>query len=112
MQIVSGVTFTPSRARAFTVQAPISEPILSSVPFSVAGVPTVGISSRVRNMPNDAMGIFSFRMLKFETSILSFVPITSFDVVARQRPLRFTDSLFSPSTAITLSVPVQPPVMR
>ena len=108
----SGVIDTPSRPFATTVQGPSSVPMLRRSTFSVAGVPTCGINSAVRNMPKERSGRRSLRMRRSVTETTSFDPNKTVPGSREQRPRRRIGSLTTSSTSSDTVFPVQPPLKR
>ena len=108
----SGVIDTPSRPLATTVQGPSSVPMLRRSTFSVAGVPTCGISSAVRNMPKERSGRRSLRMRKSVATTTPGWPKPNLASPRVHRPLRRIGSLMTSSTSSDTFFPVQPPQRR
>ena len=108
----AGVTCTPARPFAVRTHAPTALPTLATEPLSVTGEPTVGISSRVRNMPNAATGRGALRRWKFVTCARPLVPRSRRDDEATHRPTRGVGSPRTPSTASVIARPLHPPTTR
>ena len=108
----AGVTATPSLPRATTAHGPSGVPMLRRSTFSVAGAPTRGISSRVRNMPKETSGRRSLRMRKSVTDTTPGSPNPSLSSVRTHRPPRRIGSLTTSSTSSDTCFPVQPPQRR